>query len=197
MEVIKHRRNTIKSLMLTPSKYGVEIDLRSSGKEIIISHDPFKKGEKFSKWIKEYNHGTLIINLKEDGLEDEILLCLKKYKINSFFFLDQSFPSMINNMKKGINNYAVRVSEYESIETVFNFKDKVEWVWVDLFSEFPLNYKDFVNLKNSNFKLCLVSPELQKNNKLNINSIQSMLKEKKIFFDAVCTKFPEKWAKIF
>ena len=62
-----------------------------------------------------------------------------------------------------------------------------------MFEEFSFSIKDITKLKSANFKLCLVSPELQINNKKNIKSIKKTLKERKILIDAVCTKKPESW----
>ena len=90
-------------------------------------------------------------------------------------------------------NCAVRVSDYESIETAINIRDKVNWVWVDMFHKFPLNHKKFIDLKNNNFKICLVSPELQTSNKLQISDIKNILKKEDIISDAICTKYPHKW----
>ena len=33
---------------------------------------------------------------------------------------------------------AVRISEFESIETALTLAGKVDWVWVDCFTHFPL-----------------------------------------------------------
>ena len=30
-----------------------------------------KEGDNLEDWLKEFNHGTLILNVKEDGLEEE------------------------------------------------------------------------------------------------------------------------------
>ena len=193
MEIIYHRRNSIGLLKNSPKIYGIEVDIRSLGKELIINHDPFEEGPFFSAWIKNYNHGTLVINLKEDGLEEKIIYYLKKYKINSFFFLDQLMPSIIKTSNMGELNCAVRVSDYESIETAINIKNKVRWVWVDIFQKFPLNHKKFIDLKKNNFKVCLVSPELQSTNKLHIRDVKNILKKEDIIPDAICTKYPEKW----
>lgn len=195
MEIILHRRNTIELLKNTPSKFGVEVDLRTADNRLIINHDPFKNGISFSSWIKNYKNGTLIINVKEDGLEEEILFFLKKYKIRSFFFLDQPMPSIIKTSEGGEFNCAVRVSEFESIETALNFRNKVKWVWVDMFTKLPINHNQFLELKNANFKLCLVSPELQIKNKLKIGEVKNIIFNERISFDAVCTKFPEQWIK--
>ena len=193
MEIIYHRRNSIELLLNSPKKYGIEVDIRSYGKDLIINHEPFEKGILFSEWIKHYCHGTLVLNVKEDGLEEKILFYLKKYKINSFFFLDQLMPSIIKTSNMGEANCAVRVSDYESIETVINVSNKIRWVWVDIFYKFPLTYKKFSDLKENNFKVCIVSPELQPSNKLHISDIKNILKKEDIVPDAICTKFPNKW----
>tara|TARA_Y100000589_G_C26944627_1_gene543864 strand:+ start:33 stop:620 length:588 start_codon:yes stop_codon:yes gene_type:complete len=195
MEIIYHRRNSINDLKSTSHSYGVEIDIRSYNSELIINHEPFNNGDKFSDWITHYKHGTLIINIKEEGLEESILWYLRKYKIKSYFFLDQSFPFILKFSSLGIMNIAVRVSEYESIDTALNLKDRISWVWVDMFEKFSLNYNDFQKLKLANFKLCLVSPELQINNKNTIDDIQKIIFKEQMEFDAVCTKEPFLWDK--
>ena len=193
MEIIQHRRNTIELLNSTPKSMGVEIDIRTYNKKLVIHHDPFLEGVDFEEWIKEYNHGTLILNVKEEGLEEEILEILSKFKIKKFFFLDQSFPFLIKTAKKGESRCAIRVSEYESIETVLNLKNLVKWVWVDFFSKFPLNKDSFRKLKINKFNICLVSPELQGYNKNHIVTLKNILKKEEIKVEAVCTKQPLLW----
>ena len=193
MEIILHRKNSIKSLKETSYIYGVEVDIRSLGKDLILNHDPFQSGEKFSEWIKNYKHGTLILNVKEEGLEEKILKYLNSYKVQSYFFLDQSFPFLIKTSFYGESNCSVRISEYESIETALKLKDRVNWVWVDTFTKLSLTVDEYKELKLANFKLCLVSPEINSQNLLSIKSIKDIIEEKKFRFDAVCTKFPEVW----
>ena len=193
MEIIYHRRNSIELLNHSPKHYGVEVDIRSYGKDLIINHEPFEKGILFSDWIKHYSHGTLVLNVKEDGLEEKILFYLKKYKINSFFFLDQLMPSIVKVSNLGELNCAVRISDIESIKTALCISNKIRWVWVDIFYKFPLNYKNFSELKKHNFKVCIVSPELQPSNKLHISDLKNILKKEEIIPDAICTKFPNEW----
>ena len=64
MEIIAHKINSIKSLRKLPSKYGSEVDLRTFGSRIVLSHDPYKKGDRFEDYLENYNHGTLILNIK-------------------------------------------------------------------------------------------------------------------------------------
>ena len=193
MQIIHHRRNSIKLINSTLNKYGVEVDIRSFGKDLIIEHNAYLNGEKFTEWLKYYAHEFLVINVKEDGLEERILNYLKEFNIQNFFFLDQSFPSIIRLSSQGEKNCAIRVSEFESIETALLFKNKVKWIWIDTFTKLSLTINDYKKLKLAKFKLCLVSPELNKTNKFDIDEIKDIIKEKSFQFDAICTKFPEKW----
>ena len=65
---------------------------------------------------------------------------------------------------------------------------------MDLFDDnIPFNKKNYEKLKNKNFKLILVSPELHGRSEESIVKIQSIIKKKQFKFDAVCTKHPKKW----
>lgn len=194
MQIIAHRKNTIAELSQTPSQFGIEVDIRSWGETVTIHHDPFVKGEDFSEWLKHYQHSLLILNVKEEGLEARLIELMKKHGIENYFFLDQSFPFLVKWAKLGEKRLAVRVSEYESIDTALSLKDKVNWIWVDCFTRFPLNANTAKQLKEANFKICLVSPELQgRNAELEIPALQKLLKAENITPDAVCTKKPDLW----
>jgi hypothetical protein len=194
MKLISHRRNTVSELLATDSKYGIEVDIRSKGDRLIIHHDPFVAGESFDEWIDAYRHGTLILNVKEEGLEARLIALMQSKGIADYFFLDQSFPFLVKWSKAGEHRCAVRVSEFESIETALTLAGKVDWVWVDCFTRFPLSAYDARSLKDAGFKLCLVSPELQgRDANVEIPQLASLLKERNIAADAVCTKRPNLW----
>jgi hypothetical protein len=194
MKLISHRRNTIAELRTTDTQYGVEVDIRSNEGKLIIHHDPFIVGESFDEWIDNYRHGTLILNVKEEGLESRLIELMASKGINDYFFLDQSFPFLIKWSNAGERRCAVRVSEFESIETALTLASKVDWVWVDCFTHFPLSTDDARSLKNAGFKLCLVSPELQgRDAETEIPALASQLKERCIEVDAVCTKRTDLW----
>ena len=194
MQIIAHRKNTIAELSQTPSQFGIEVDIRSWGEGLTIHHDPFVQGEDFTEWLKHYQHQLLILNVKEEGLEARLIELMKEHGIENYFFLDQSFPFLVKWAKLGEKRLAVRVSEYESIATALSLKDKVNWIWVDCFTRFPLNKNTAKQLKESNFKLCLVSPELQgRNAESEIPALQKLLKAENITPDAVCTKRPDLW----
>jgi hypothetical protein len=193
MKIIRHRRNTIAELRDTPINLGIEVDIRSCGENLIIHHDPFLKGESFEEWIASYRHGLLILNVKEEGLEDRLLDLMNKHSIVDFFFLDQSFPFIVKTTKGGEHRSAIRVSEFESIETALSLCGKVQWVWVDFFTRFPLDHEMFHRLKSAGFSICLVSPELQGYDEACIAALQKILKHERIAPDAVCTKQPGLW----
>lgn len=196
MNFILHRRNTIAELRATDNKYGIEVDIRSQGQDLIIHHDPFTAGESFDKWIEAYQHGTLILNVKEEGLESRLIALMATHGIDDYFFLDQSFPFLVKWSNAGEHRCAVRVSEFESVDTALTLAGKVDWVWVDCFSRFPLNGNDACRLNSAGFKLCLVSPELQgRDAQTEIPALASMLKELNIRPDAVCTKRLDLWEK--
>lgn len=194
MNFISHRRNSIEELKATPTEYGVEVDIRSDNGKLVIHHDPFALGDDFEEWIKHYQHGTLILNVKEEGLEARLIDLMRQRGIDDYFFLDQSFPYLIKWSKLGERHCAVRVSEFESIETALTLAGKIDWVWVDCFTKFPLSGEDTKRLQDAGFKLCLVSPELQSRPaETTIPELAKLLAERQITADAICTKKPELW----
>lgn len=194
MKLISHRRNTISELNATPKKYGIEVDIRSCGEQLIIHHDPFVDGELFEDWVAAYQHGTLILNVKEEGLEGRLISLMQSHGIEDYFFLDQSFPFLVQWAKEGEHRCAIRVSEFEAIETALTLAGKVDWVWVDCFNYFPLSHEDAKRLKNAGFKLCLVSPELQgRNADTEIPQLIQLLDKRYIQAEAICTKRPDLW----
>jgi len=156
MEFIIHRVNLIENLKKTPQEYGCEIDIRTDGSRLILNHDPFTKGDYLIDYLDEYKNGTLVLNIKESGIEDVVLKEVRLRNIKSYFLLDVEFPYLYNATKKGERNIAVRFSEKEPIQNLINFKDKVDWVWIDTISMLPIE-KSNVNKFNS-LKTCLVAP---------------------------------------
>ena len=170
------------------------MDIRSYRNNLIIHHDPFNEGVLFEEWLSYFNHGTLILNVKEEGLESKILDLMRDKNISNYFFLDQSFPFLIKWSKAGESKCAIRFSEYESLETALALSGSICWVWVDCFKKFPLNLDTYSKLKNANFKICLVSPELQgRNDEIEIFNMAKVINNNNMKIDAVCTKYPNLW----
>tara|TARA_B100001027_G_scaffold182354_1_gene134000 strand:+ start:24 stop:632 length:609 start_codon:yes stop_codon:yes gene_type:complete len=199
MIIIKHRINSIYLLQKTPHKFGVEIDLRSYKNEIIINHEPFKNSESFQSWLKNYHHKLLILNIKEERIEIEVLKIIKQFKIKNYFFLDSTIPMISILNKKSIFDIALRISNYESHNNYINLikkNIKNKWIWIDTIDgEMPINLKDIKKLKISGYKTCLVSPELPLKSLANLDKFQKKYIKFFDFIDAVCTKKNKYWEK--
>jgi len=212
MHIISHRINTIIDLKNVNFLHGIEIDIRYHDNDLILHHDPFhhhkKSPEKFENLLAEFvkkHTGTIILNIKTEGVERECINLMNKYNYKKWFFLDLSMPYFIkyaNKANRGKikgftpDNIAVRFSEFEPIEYAVSFKGKVNWAWIDCFTKMPLDKGSYKILKDANFKLCLFPPELQKHGVERIVEFQEILKKDHIKLDAVCTKNPELWNKL-
>jgi hypothetical protein len=211
-EFIAHRINTIAELEDIDTQFGVELDLRDDHKtgKLILSHDPFSDGEYFEDYLEKYKHNTMILNIKSERIELECLKLIDKYDNNSknnnsennnsintklkYFFLDSSFP-MIYLLDKEYNNknIACRFSEYEPINQFLEIRDKVNYLWVDCFTKFPLTTEIYKTVKLSekfgkyDIKICLVSPELQKQSQ-KIDEYREYIIKNGIIPDMICCK---------
>ncbi len=99
-EFIIHRINTISQLKNLDKKFGVEIDIRSFKSKLILNHEPYSKGDFLDDYLENYKNKTLILNIKESGIEDDVLKSIKKFNIKSFFLLDIEFPYIFKLIKK-------------------------------------------------------------------------------------------------
>ena len=202
---IQHRVNDIHQLRQTPTQYGVEIDIRNHGETLLVVHDPFlTNAVELSDWLAFYKHRFLIANVKEEGLEPKLLKLLKNNGIDEFFILDESIPYIRKYALEGVSNFALRVSEFESVDTALSLRThlqregrSIDWIWVDSFTGKPLHSHRASQLKEAGFKLCQVSPELHHIDdnfswEARIASFQREI-GKNFYADMVCTKRPDLW----
>ena len=157
MDIVIHRVNTIVGILDVERSFGAEIDVRAWGSELILNHAPFARGDTLASFLEVYEHGLLVLNIKEDGIEDETLRLVRQAGVERFFLLDVEFPYIYRASRQGERAIAARYSEDESIETVLNYKGMVDWVWIDTNTVLPLN--DGVVGLLEGFKCCLVCPE--------------------------------------
>ena len=192
MEIIIHKINKINELKKIPLKYGVEIDIRCYKKNLILSHEPSKTGDDLEKYLKNYKHGLLVANIKEAGIEQKVLKEIKKFKIKKYFLLDVEFPFIYKSSRKGLKNSAIRFSEEESIDTVKKYINKLNYVWIDTFTKFPINKKNKKILDK--FHKCLVSPDRWNRTK-DIKKYIKIIKRNNIRIDSVMTSLSnvKKW----
>ena len=167
---------------------GIEFDIRDTGGDIVVQHDPFLGGQLFTDFLKFCpSNKFYIVNVKSEGIERRAIADLEAHGIMQFFLLDCSIPMMVRLGKEGERRLAVRLSEYESLATVEAMASFVSWVWVDVFTQLPLTSFVETFLRNRGLKLCLVSPELQGQQE-KVVEYKTLLAERGVTIDAVCSK---------
>ena len=154
MIIVKHKVNTVEELKEIDSKYGIEIDVRDNGKQLILNHDAFEDGEILEDFLRVYNNRLLVLNIKCEGIEDSVIKLVRQYKVKDYFLSDVSFHVIINSKLK---KASIRFSEFESIKTCMKLIGLVDWVLVDNFTGLP---SWGFNELRKHFKLCVISPEL-------------------------------------
>ena len=161
MRIYRHRVNSKSALEMVEVTLGVEIDLRTKSDALILAHDAFAQGELFEDWLSAWRGQPLILNVKEDALEEKILEILNQHGVTEFFFLDQSYPSIRRVISMGITKVATRVSDYEDLATAL--KSGSDWVWLDSFSgSWEYLMETTKAIEGNGQKSCIVSTELQR-----------------------------------
>ncbi len=154
---IVHRVNSTRELTKIPVSYGVEVDIRGYGDELVLNHEPLAGGENFEGYLKEYGHAFAIFNIKEAGIEQRVIDLAGEFNITNFFLLDVEFPFIYKATRCGFRSIAIRYSEDECIDSALLYKSRVDWVWIDTNTRLPLDRKVVEQLRG--IKTCLVSPD--------------------------------------
>ena len=196
MEIIIHRVNLLKKLKKLPTLFGAEIDIRSKGSKLILNHEASNKGDKFEDYLSVYKHGTLILNIKEAGIENEVIKKVKQAKINSYFLLDVEYPFIFESIKKKQRNIAIRFSEIEPISNAKILHKYFNWIWIDTITKLPVNKNNIKIIKK--YYSCLVCPERWGRSK-EIKSYWKKLIKLKFIPSAVMTseKYANRWSNLF
>jgi hypothetical protein len=212
--IFLHRQNDPKNIVFKNID-GIEIDIRSLGSHLIVNHDRFYSIDfeniddcvflqDVAKYLKDY---TVIVNVKESGLEEQISNILDEYGSIKYYFLDSQIPDIIRLSKqnKYRGKFIIRVSDYETLNYKFLAQCKPEFIWVDYnFDNFNiLDYIKYLKEIDSNeylnkngIKKILVSPELYGLQNINITKDIIKVTNKELLNRySVCTKISEDWRK--
>lgn len=186
-----HRANKIDDLYRAIREgMGVEIDVRSVGQQLIVSHEPVSQCNIISQYFTDFLdiiikcHINVIFDIKESGIIDLIDSEIKKYsEYNNpyIYFADLIVPDMLYAESLGYKTLA-RQSKYEKIEGTFYGY----WLdYIDNVCDLPKK------IKKHTF---LVSPELHSNDLTDdfIAAVQS-----DDGFEGICTDYPERYHKIW
>ena len=189
-----HRVNRGAHLRDIPNTFGVEVDLRQWGKDIIVEHDAFAQGESFEEWLTHFQHDMVILNIKSEGIEFRAVeMLLDSNPEAHYFLLDQSFPFMVKSILGESLVSGIRVSDIESFDQAVELKPK--WIWLDC------HLGDWSFLKNAlleasklGIDTCLASPELHgRQVDREMAQIKEIFNEIKLKPSAVCTKNSSIW----
>lgn len=205
MKLVQHRINTMAGLRTVDPCHGAEVDVRYHCDDLVLHHDPYghhrETPELLESWLAEWRHdGPLILNVKTEGVERECIAMMRRHRVREWFFLDLSPPYLVRYGLLaqagriegfGPRNIAVRVSEYEPVDMALGFAGRAGWIWADCFTRMPLDHAAAARLRSAGFRICVVSPELQKHDPGRIAEFRHQLAG--IAPDAVCTKHPGSW----
>lgn len=190
MQLYRHRINRIEDLDALPPGVGLELDLRSDGPNILVAHDPFRDGLRMQDYFPHLAGRPLILNVKCEGITDDVLGCAADNGLEDFFFLGLGLSDTVRLVERGERRVANYYSEYHHPEEPLAWVGKVDWLWVDTFHHYPLHDAVWPKLAES-FKLCIGSPELY-GHPLDVQAeLRRALDGRP--FHAVCTKHPDRW----
>lgn len=142
--------------------YGFESDVRDYCGKLVISHNIADKysqdvNEVFG-WLREYQDNfCFAINIKADGLKDQLVNALNAYQLKNYFTFDMSIPQMIEYKEKKIK-FFTRQSEVEAQPVLYY---DAAGVWIDgFFGEEWITETLLKRHLEAGKQVCLVSPDL-------------------------------------
>jgi len=173
MQLLAHRglwhqageRNTLAALRAAfAAGFGVETDIRDAGSRLVISHDMAGPGvctlEQVLEELRRSGiRGPVALNVKADGLQDELRRELAGAEVDAFVF-DMSGPETLRYARGGFP-YFTRLSEYEQAPLLL---DGAQGVWLDHFDHLWYGLEVLTGLLEAGKRVAVVSPELHGRN---------------------------------
>lgn len=172
--------------------FGFESDVRDAYERLVISHN-IPSGELLDienvlSCLEHKNESCCFaINIKADGLLEQLKQQLTHYNITNYFLFDMSIPQMIE-YKEAEMRYFTRQSEIEMEPSLY---ENAAGVWIDGFFSTDWITEELIKKHISDGKtVCIVSPELHGRN--NHNEFWEKLKRYDIDSSEVmlCTDYP-------
>jgi hypothetical protein len=142
---------------------GTETDLRDICGKIVISHDMPQGGEPSLEELLILMDGRnlpLALNIKADGMAEDIKNILGKYRHTNYFTFDMSLPELVFQLRHGLPVYA-GVSD---IMPQAPLVDGIRGVWLDCFNSDWYDPGKIDELVSMYHEVCIVSADLHKRN---------------------------------
>lgn len=177
--------------------FGIEFDARGFDKTILISHNlPDMLSQRLKDTLKalskhkNFRKVRYAVNIKSDGIEDEVARLLEGFGIlkNSFVF-DMSVPSLYIFYKKYHKKlqFATRHSDLEEVPVLYG---RAKWIWLDELEKHWVNNEVILRHIRNKKMVCIASPELHRRPYLetwkHYLSLPKSVSEKV----CICTDFP-------
>lgn len=182
--------------------HGIETDLRDRGSAVVVSHDMATPASpQLSELLERYKEagwqGMLALNVKADGLVDEIERLLRVYGIDRYFLFDMSIPDTLPYLARGLHVYTRR-SEFEKRSAL---DVRSAGVWLDAFEAPFVSDNDLRDALESANSVALVSPELHRKDHLKAWALWKSTIASHVAGEGkpimICTDFPEEAASFF
>lgn len=172
MQILSHRglwktpaeKNSVTAFSRSFSQgFGCETDIRDFNGQLVISHDiPEQDCLLFCDFLQLHTRYDsqlpLALNIKSDGLAEEIRQQLKFFRTENYFCFDMSVPDMHDYLAKGLHVYA-RISEFEAESSLFS---EVQGIWLDSFLSEQCDLSQVEKFLRRGLPVCCVSPELHR-----------------------------------
>lgn len=141
--------------------FGTETDLRDLNSKIVISHDMPVTSPNilFFEDILDIMAGKnlmLALNIKADGLIDEVLSILTKYEHTNYFTFDMSIPDMVLQSTRH-SRFFTGWSDIVKSPILY---DKSVGIWLDSFNYDWFSSVEIDSILTDLKEVCIVSAEL-------------------------------------
>lgn len=173
--------------------YGIETDVRDLDGELVISHDPARRGAMlFGEFLRSYGPAfvaaRLALNVKAGGLQTMLAEAAANTPLDAqIFVFDMSVPDALGYRGSRFELHT-RVSEYEREPS---FIDDAAGVWVDAFSGTFDQIGAASLWVERGLKVTVVSPELHRrpHGEFWDRVAEAGLHHSPLF--SICTDFPD------
>jgi len=173
--------------------FGVETDIRDLDGELVISHDMPRREGRFtlSEFLSLYtsyrNRTTLALNIKSDGIQDQLRNILLEFDVDNYFVFDMSIPDTLGYAKLHMNF----LSRHSDIEKEPLLYEESQGIWMDELQHEWIDASAIARYRTLGKKICLVSPELHGRGHIEKWKIYQEVNQ--IFPNgmSLCTDYPE------
>lgn len=149
---------------------GTETDLRDHDGEIVVAHDPPNGSTLPFRRLLDIMDGRnlkLALNIKADGLANDIREILNEYGHNNYFTFDMSLPEQVRQIDAGLTVF----TGLSDIQRHAPLLETSAGIWVDCFKSDWYDASIIDGFLESGKEICLVSAELHKREPLHQWSI--------------------------